>query len=438
MKKPINEIERLKLIAGLINEIDYNESVHGVKTKTSLTEAKKATKKAPKELSIDQANPYEFRHGLQHELGVDSDYSDESLASAKAKVLKNLAKDANYYSTLLNQKQSPYEFKEPEVYAKGMQANADGTLKKGAGKLEKANVKDTQGKKEAGKLKPKGIKIMPDKGVTGTQKTIKEGAETDIENKIKSGEIDPKEIEAAAKKAMNGDSTDLALMMAGFGKMAENKSEEDQMANKYISVEIEDGEKYPMLNSQAISDYLKSVMDPEEVDSFMNDEEGFDESSMHFDIEDNTTEQEVEDWAKQEMNYYLYSDSDEFPDEELEEAKAKKYVVFDKARGEKASKAFDTKEEAEAELKKINAEDPEHGDYVIDIMEGVQPKEDKHTKIKEALKSALKKESIFKKPGSTGGVGSGGLVVASSPTSKSQLKSKGYTEVPGTSDVAGI
>jgi hypothetical protein len=135
-------------------------------------------------------------------------------------------------------------------------------------------------------------------------------------------------------------------------------------------------------------------MDPEEVDSFMDDEEGFDESSSYF-FEDeyvDVTEQEVEDWAKQEISYYLESDSDEFPSEELEEAKAKKYVVFDKARGEKASKAFDTKEEAEAELKKINAEDPEHGDYVIDVMEGVQPKEDKHAKIKEALKSKLMKE----------------------------------------------
>jgi len=193
----------------------------------------------------------------------------------------------------------------------------------------------------------------------------------------------------------------------------------------------------------------------------MDDEEGFDESSSYF-FEDeyvDVTEQEVEDWAKQEISYYLESDSDEFLNEELEEelsmagrfkvgdvftmrgysskrtikkiegnkifiededmpgrlfqwdadgidaelktgklklmtpvdeAKAKKYVVFDKARGEKASKAFDTKEEAEAELKKINAEDPEHGDYVIDVMEGVQPKEDKHAKIKEALKKGLK------------------------------------------------
>ena len=394
MKKPINEIERLKLIAGLINEIDYNESVHGVKTKTSLTEAKKTAKKAPKELTIDQVNPYEFRHGLQYELGVDSDYSDESLAEAKAKVLKNLSKDANYYSTLLNQKQSHYEFKEPEVYAKGMQANADGTLKKGAGKLEKANVKDNLGKKEAGKAKPKGVKVMPDKGVTGAQKTIKEGVDDKVEDMIKSGKIKPEEVKNAAEKAMKGDSTSLVALMAGL-KLAEDTVEEakSKKINQYISVESdEDGDEYPLLNRLAISNYLKSIMDPEEVDSFMDDEEGFDESSSYF-FEDeyvDVTEQEVEDWAKQEISYYLESDSDEFPSEELEEAKAKKYVVFDKARGEKASKAFDTKEEAEAELKKINAEDPEHGDYVIDVMEGVQPKEDKHAKIKEALKKGLK------------------------------------------------
>jgi hypothetical protein len=446
---------------GIVTEVDTKEAKADEAVKAEV-KPKAQTKKAPKELHIDQANPYEYRHGLQHELGANSDYSDESLAKAKAKVLKNLAKDANYYSTLLNQDQSHYKFKEPEVYAKGMQANADGTLKKGAGKLEKTNVKDNLGKKEAGKVKPKGIKIMPDKGVTGAQKTIKEGAEA--ENKI----------------------------------------------NQYISVETdEDGDEYPQLNSQAISDYLKSILDPEEVDSFMNDEEGFDESSMHFDIEDNTTEKEVEDWAKQEMNHYLYSDSDEFIDEDLKEgkneeeeddddisipsflktynsyayvdalkaagdieddgyegdmeddekdydadysepsepfemaeeelsmarhfneAKAKKYVVFDKARGEKASKVFDTKEEAEAELKKINTEDPEHGDYVIDVMEGVQPKEDKHAKIKEALKSALKKEGIYRNS-------KGEAVIATSTQSDAELRKRGYTLVPGTVDATGV
>ena len=50
-----------------------------------------------------------------------------------------------------------------------------------------------------------------------------------VEDAIKSGKIDPKEVEAAAKKAMNGDSTDLALMMAGVGKMFEAKKDEDEV-----------------------------------------------------------------------------------------------------------------------------------------------------------------------------------------------------------------
>ena len=198
MKKPINEIERLKLIAGLINEINYNDAVYGVK-RTTLTEgqtkeakadeavkaevkAKAPSTKKPESLTIDQANPYEYRHGLQYELAELDDYSNEALEKAKTIVLKNLAKDINFYSNLLNAKQSPFTFKQTETDAPGMQANADGTLKKGAGKLDKANVQDSLGKKEEGSKKPKGVKEMPDKGVEGKEKVVKEGKEEMNEN----------------------------------------------------------------------------------------------------------------------------------------------------------------------------------------------------------------------------------------------------------------
>ena len=174
MKKPINEIERLKLIAGLINEVEYNDSVYGVK-RTTLTEGKK--KKEVKELSIDVANPYEYRMGLQYELEQMDDYSNESLEKAKSIVLKNLAKDVNFYTTLLNQDQSPYKFEAPETDKPGMQARPDGFLKKELKKDEKANVQDTLGKKESGKKKPKGVKVMPDKGVEGKEKVVKENVE---------------------------------------------------------------------------------------------------------------------------------------------------------------------------------------------------------------------------------------------------------------------
>ena len=67
------------------------------------------------------------------------------------------------------------------------------------------------------------------------EKSLNENTTADIEKKIKSGEIDAKEIEAAAKKAMSGDSTDLALMMAGFGKMFEAKKDEE-VADEEIEV----------------------------------------------------------------------------------------------------------------------------------------------------------------------------------------------------------
>ena len=98
------------------------------------------------------------------------------------------------------------------------------------------------------------------------------------------------------------------------------KEDDDQLTNKYITIETEDGKEFPMLNKEAIAAYLKSVIDPEEIESidlFMDDEEGFDESSSYFfDIPEETpqaSEQDVEDWVKQEISYYLFSKPDEFP-----------------------------------------------------------------------------------------------------------------------------
>ena len=73
------------------------------------------------------------------------------------------------------------------------------------------------------------------------EKNINEDITADIEKKIKSGEIDPKKVEAAAKKAMSGDSTDLALMMAGFGKMFETKKEFPSSQVKNVSEDLDLG-----------------------------------------------------------------------------------------------------------------------------------------------------------------------------------------------------
>jgi len=334
-EKFLYEVRRDNNLPYITNLTSYTDAVQILKNKGIVTEEtkeskadeavkaevkpKKVTEPKLKELHIDYTNPYEYRHGLQHELNELGEYTDEALEKAKTTVLKNLAKDANFYSSLLNQEKSPYAFKAPETDAPGMQAKADGYLKKELKKDEKANVKDNLGKKEEGTSKPKGVKVMPDKGVTGSEKTIKENAGDKVDDMIKSGKIKPEEVKAAAEKAMKGDSTSLIALMAGLpGISLSEDTVEEGKANKYVSVEIEGNEQFPILNKVLVSDYLKSVIDPEEiesVDAFMDDEEGFDESSSYFfdGGEENASEKDVEDWAKQEMSYYLFSKPDEFP-----------------------------------------------------------------------------------------------------------------------------
>ena len=142
-------------------------------------------KKQPKVLDADHANPYQYRLGIQYELECSDDYTDEGLEKAKAKTLRNLAKDSNYY-TALNAKKSPYTFKATETDKPGMQAKADGYLKKEVKKDAKSNVKDNLGNKEKGTASPKGVKEMtmtPKKAkgikkvmdVPGKPKVVKEG-----------------------------------------------------------------------------------------------------------------------------------------------------------------------------------------------------------------------------------------------------------------------
>ena len=153
------------------------------KTYESLQEGKK---KQPKAIDADHANPYQYRLGIQYELECSDDYTDEGLDKAKAKTLRNLTKDSNYYTTLLNADKSHYTFKATETDKPGMQAKADGYLKKELVKNAKANVKDNLGKKEQGTASPKGVKEMtmtPKKAkgiskvmdIPGKPKVVKEG-----------------------------------------------------------------------------------------------------------------------------------------------------------------------------------------------------------------------------------------------------------------------
>ena len=387
-EKFLYEVRRDNNLPFITNLTSYDDAVKILKNKSIVTEgetkeakadeavkaevkAKKPSEKKPDILHIDQANPYEYRHGLQYELNELGEYTDEALEKAKTTVLKNLAKDVNFYSNLLNAEKSSYTFKQTETDKPGMQAKADGHLKKEAKKDEKANVQDSLGKKEEGSKKPKNVKVMPDKGVTGSEKTIKEGLEE--------------------------------------GKR-----------NKYITVDEEGDYSF---NDKAVADYLKSVIDPEEienVDIFMfEDSEGWEETVINgvdYDTISEMSEKDVEELAKQEMSYYLFSQPDEFPGKEMSEEINTNLVNGDisaEDRFIKLMNKYDWYAEMSDDPSKWNTQQSMEGtlkqlakqigvDRAVELYNQYAPsnrkvtsshfmREDKHAKIKEALKAALKK-----------------------------------------------
>jgi hypothetical protein len=136
-----------------------------------------------------------------------------------------------------------------------MQAKADGYLKKELKKDAKANVQDTLGKKEAGKKKPKGVKVMPDKGVTGSEKTIKENLINEVILKVyhydpSSGDLEDVDVEyfsseEEAKKAA----------LAHHWQVAFDNGDTDLSKEDFISqTNFDDFEPYNNYDYKIVSD----------------------------------------------------------------------------------------------------------------------------------------------------------------------------------------
>ena len=105
------------------------------------------------------------------------------------------------------------------------------TKKKDLEDQKKAMAKNTKGPKKSEKKEDK--EELKENNITSPDSKK-------VEDAIKSGKIKPEEVKAAAEKAIKGDSTDLALMMAGFGKMAEIKDLDERKLTTKQSNKKED------------------------------------------------------------------------------------------------------------------------------------------------------------------------------------------------------
>jgi len=213
-QKFLYEVRRDSKLPWITNMTSYEDAVKILKNKGIINEAdgKKYGDVEVISKTIDMVNPYEYSKGMNYELDmsmnpVRQDLDEEEVLAAQKIVLKNITKDANYYTKLyagLNPTAEVEGYKEIDIAGKNLEKGikadmegrkADGYIKKELKKDAKANVKDNLGDSEKAPKKPKGVEEFKDKGVTGSFKTIKEGIEEIIREKLAKKKADEAKVE---------------------------------------------------------------------------------------------------------------------------------------------------------------------------------------------------------------------------------------------------
>jgi ribosomal protein L21E len=173
------EVRRDNNLPWVTNITSYDDAVKILKNKGIIREAQFEPQNITTDPAVDRANPYAVKREVQKLLAKEKELTNDSYKIALNKAAKKIAGN-------------------PQAIKDAMFVNAD-TVAKADEKLQMTPVKNNnfvdkergmkkiKGQealkamsaptKENRKGKPKGVKVMPDKGVEGSQKIIKEISE---------------------------------------------------------------------------------------------------------------------------------------------------------------------------------------------------------------------------------------------------------------------
>jgi hypothetical protein len=136
---------------------------------------------------LDRMSPYAVKKGMEAELKKEKTYDNTTIDKVKERVARKLKKNPNAYDDQIIANVKKVEKQDKELEATELKkelVDKKNAMRKPKGfKADKANTKAS--KRENRKGKPKGVKVMPDKGVTGTEKVIKEGIDIKDEDIVK-------------------------------------------------------------------------------------------------------------------------------------------------------------------------------------------------------------------------------------------------------------
>ena len=132
---------------------------------------------------LDRMSPYAVKKGIEVELKKEKVVDKTTLDKVRARVAKKLQKNREAYNDLILANVKSVDKQDKDLETKEVKqelVDKKNAMRKPKGfKADKANTKAS--KKENRKGKPKGVKVMPDKGVIGTEKILKE----DVLNSLK-------------------------------------------------------------------------------------------------------------------------------------------------------------------------------------------------------------------------------------------------------------
>lgn len=136
---------------------------------------------------MDRVHYHQLMKGTEFELLKMPEISDENLVKAKKKAYSNLVKNPKYYMHLLISNEKDVEKKDKDLRMQPVKdnnrvdkANAMKVVKKDEG----SNTQESLGNKEKAKGMPKGVKELPEKGVIGTEKVLRESLVKQLREEI--------------------------------------------------------------------------------------------------------------------------------------------------------------------------------------------------------------------------------------------------------------
>jgi hypothetical protein len=186
------EVRRDNNLPWVTNTTSYDDAVKILKNKGIIRESAVTPENTLTSPAADRVNPYFLKKGIEKELENKADLNNNSYEEALNKAANKLAKDPHAFDDLLIHNASDIHKKDEKLKTrevkKGNHVDKDNGMKKMKGQeTPKAMSAPT---KENKKGKPKGVKVMPDKGVEGSQKIIKEISEY-LKKKLTLSESNP-------------------------------------------------------------------------------------------------------------------------------------------------------------------------------------------------------------------------------------------------------